>query len=133
LINKDVPEFEVVENYFRNVVDEVIELCGYERFESGLDTSKEPFLNLAIFLNLHYSSLVIADLTGVRPNCCLELGYALGQKKKFILMALKGTKLPFDTKMISCHFWSAEMSDDDRKRELIAFMEKNIDRKPIIV
>lgn len=132
LINEAIPEFEVVENYFRNVVDEVIDLCGYERFESGLDTSKEPFLNLEIFLNLHYSSLAIVDLTGVRPNCCLELGYALGQKKKLILMSLKGTKLPFDAKMIPCHFWSTKLSDDERKRELIAFMEKNINRRPII-
>lgn len=132
LINKDVTEFEAVEKFFRNVVDEVIDLCGYERFECGLDASKEPFLNLEIFQNLHYSSLAIVDLTGIRPDCCLELGYALGQKKKVIIMAQKGTKLPFDTKMMPCYFWSTEMSDDERKKELTTFMKQNIDRRPIV-
>lgn len=132
LINQDHPQFEVVEHYFRNVVDEVIDSCGYERFESGLDPSKEPFLNLEIFVNLHYSSLAIVDLTGVRPNCCLELGYALGQKKRVILMAQKGTILPFDTEMIPCYFWSSNNSDDERKKELLKFLEKNIDRRPIV-
>ena len=132
LINEAVSEFEVVEYYFRNVVDEVIQSCGYERFESGFDTSKEPFLDLEIFLNLHYSSLAIVDLTGIRPNCCIEFGYALGQKKKFILMAQEGTKLPFDTKMIPCLFWSTEKTNNERKKELLEFMEKNIDRRPIV-
>lgn len=121
-----------MEQYFRNIVDDVIDICGYEKFESGVDLASEPFLNEEIFQNLHYSSLAVVDLTGVRPNCCLELGYALGQKKKFILLAKKCTKLPFDTIMIPCHFWSPNEEDPVRKKALIEFMDKNINRKPII-
>jgi len=132
LLNKDVPEFEDIENYFRNIVDVVIETSGYERFESGLDPSEEPFLNEEIFKNLHYSSLAVVDLTGIRSNCCLELGYSLGQKKKVILMAKKGTKLPFDTKMIPCHFWSVDEENSKRIKNLIEFMEHNINRKPLV-
>lgn len=133
LLNKEVPEFDQVENFFRNVVDEVVETSGYEKFESGTDVSKEAFINVEIFSQLHYSSLVIVDLTGVRPNCCLELGYALGQSKKGILTAKKGTKLPFDAKMIHCHFWLPNEADHKRKKRLKKFMEKNINRYPIVV
>ena len=32
-----------------------------------------------IFQKLHHSSVVLADITGMRPNCFIELGYALGR------------------------------------------------------
>ncbi len=132
LMNTESSDFLEVEDFFRNVVDEVVETSGYQRFESGLDPSHEAFLNEEIFQNLHYSALAIVDLTGIRSNCCIEFGYALGQKKKFILMAKKCTKLPFDTKMISCHFWSTTKNNDDRQKELLEYMEKNIDRRPVV-
>ena len=35
------------------------------------------FINVGIFENLHFSSVAVVDVTGERPNCFIELGYAL--------------------------------------------------------
>jgi hypothetical protein len=132
LLNPKVSEFTIVENFFRRIVDPVIKDSGYKRFESGIDVSREPFLNVEIFKELHYSSLVIVDLTCLRPNCFLELGYALALGKKVVLTAHEGTKLPFDSVAIPCHFWSETKSDEENRTLFEEFMNKNIVRNPII-
>jgi len=132
LLNKKSPEFGEVERFFRNVVDKVVRDAGYERFEMGTEVSREAFLNVEIFQAIYGSSLVIVDLTGLRPDCLTELGYALGLRKKVIVTAQEGTHLPFDSASLPCHFWSLEQADDQRKIDLQDFMRKNINRKPII-
>jgi len=132
LLNRKLPNFDAVEKFFRNVVDSVIRDAGYERFEMGTNASQEPFLNVEIFQTLHYSSLVIADLTDLRPNCFMELGYALGLSKKVIVTAQEDTKLPFDSASIPCHFWSQKLVDSERKTDFEEFMKKNINRRPLV-
>jgi len=131
-LNRKLPNFDAVESFFRNVVDPVVINSGYERFEMGIDTSREAFLNVEIFQTLHYSSLVIADLTELRPNCFLELGYAYGLGKKVIVTAQEDTKLPFDSASIPCHFWSPCSEDSQRKSDFEEFMKNNINRRPLV-
>lgn len=132
LQDKDAAEFEIVESFFRNVVDDVLRESGYERFEVGVDTDGESFLNVEIFRHLHFASLVIVDLTGLRPNCFTELGYALGCGKKVIMTAQKGTRIPFDTASIPCFFWLESLPDSERKKTLREFMRININRRPLV-
>jgi hypothetical protein len=73
LLDRKNPDFSTVEQFFRKVVDKVIIKMGYQRFEMETDFSENIFMNVELFQKLRESSLVIADLTGVRPNCCLEL------------------------------------------------------------
>jgi len=131
LLNEKMPEFNDVESFFRDVVDRIVTDSGYERFEMGTDTSEEAFLNVELFKKLHFSSLVIVDLTGVRPNCCLELGYVLALGKRIILTAKEGTNLPWDVETINCHFWLPNEKKEDRTKKLKAFMEKNMIRGPL--
>jgi len=132
LLNTEHKDFQDVETYFRTVVDPVLERLEYRRFESGLDPSDEPFMNIEIFNNLHFSSLAFSDLTGLRNNCFLELGYSLGQQKKYLLSAKKGTSLPFDTKMIYCHFWDLNNGIDVEKTRLESFIKQHINKNPLI-
>jgi len=132
LMDSEHQDFSEVENYFRMIVDPVLEKIEYRRFECGFDPSSEPFMNLEIFDNLHYSSLAFADLTGLRSNCLLELGYSLGQQKKYIISAKKDTKLPFDTKMIYCHFWNLDNGIEVEKKRLEKFIQQHINKKPLI-
>jgi hypothetical protein len=131
-LNPNLSDYATVEKYFRNVVDKVTRGLGYKRFEMETDYSCEPFMNVELFQKLHFSSLVIADLTGIRPNCCIELGFAFGLGKKIIITAIEGTKLPWDTESIHCHFWSASKSDAERITDLKSYMKKNINREPLI-
>jgi hypothetical protein len=68
---------------------------------------------MSIFDNLHYASVVVADVTAERPNCYIELGHALGQATRVIISAEDGTELPFDQEAIPCHFWSPSLPVDE--------------------
>jgi hypothetical protein len=132
LLNPAHPKFAAVESFFRDIVDPVVQEAGLTRIEIGTDKSEYAFMNVAIFESLHFSSLAIVDVTGERPNCFIELGYALGTASRVLVTAEEGTKLPFDQEMIPCHFWKLGATVDDSKKALVEFWEKNINRPPIV-
>jgi hypothetical protein len=131
LLNAKHAKFNAVESFFRNVVDPVIEESGLSRVEIGTDKNEHAFINVAIFESLHFASLAIVDVTGERPNCFIELGYALGNASRVLVTAEEGTNLPFDQEMIPCHFWNAGSTFSDSKNALVEFWKKHINRPPI--
>jgi len=131
LLNPDHPKFKVVESFFRDVVDPVVEEAGMHRLEMGADKNDYAFMNVAIFEGVHFSSVAIVDVTGERPNCFIELGYAF-RGGRVLVTAENGTKLPFDQEMIPCHFWKPSDTVAERKKALVDFWEKNINRPPIV-
>jgi len=114
LLDTDDANFDAVESFFRNVVDPVIEAKGFRSNEMGMHGPEDAFMNVEIFKSLHRAALVVVDLTGVRANCTMELGYALGRQRRCLLSAMKGTTLPFDSEQLPTHFWDPGM-DQDRK------------------
>ena len=131
LLNSGHAKFKIVESFFRDVVDPVVDEAGMRRVEIGTDKSDYAFINVGIFENLHFSSLAIVDVTGERPNCFIELGYAL-RGNRVLVTAEEGTKLPFDQEMIPCHFWKPGDTVADKKKALVEFWKKNINRPPIV-
>ncbi len=125
-------EFAHVERFFRYVVDPTVEKLGYSRNEMGRDASGQAWMNKAIFDALHRSSLVVVDLTGLRNNCFMEYGYALGRQLPVMLTAREGTRLPFDTSAIDCHFWNDGPKDDMRIFEFERYWRRNKDRPPLV-
>lgn len=105
LLDPGHEDFEVVESFFRDVVDPVVEAKGFRPDEVGMHPPEQAFMNDEIFRLLHYASLVVVDLTGVRPNCMMELGYALGRHRRCLLSALEGTDLPFDSDKLPIYLW----------------------------
>jgi hypothetical protein len=104
LLATDDAEFSSVERFFREVVDAVVVERGFTPQEMGRTKPEEAFMNLEIFRALHRAGIVIVDLTAVRPNCTMELGYALARRRRIVISAKKGTKLPFgpDKLAITC-------------------------------
>jgi hypothetical protein len=132
LLNNTHDRFPAVEAFFRGVVDPVVKAAGFERIEMGTDETEHAFINVAIFDSLHFASVAIVDVTGSRPNCFIELGYALGRPIRVIMTAEEGTKSPFDTDAVPCHFWKPGLADADRQEEFRIFWGKNIDRPPLV-
>lgn len=132
LLNQGNPQFIEVEKYFRNVVDPLIKEMGYERYEAGSNIINEGFMNVEIFKELHYSSLVVADITELRPNCLIELGYSLAMPKKTIIMAQETTHLPWDVNSIQCHKWKTDENDKTRKKNLRKFISLNINKEQLV-
>jgi hypothetical protein len=132
LLNNKVVEFQAVERYFREVVDPTVQRMGYRRLEMGTDPTEHGFVNVEIFERLHYCELAIVDVTGLRPNCFIELGYALGCGIPVVVTANEGTTLPFDQNAIPCHFWRTEADVNGSLKSLFEFIEKNIGRPPLV-
>ena len=87
------PEFAPV----RRVIKEVLEELGivpvlFEEVQPVISESVQH----AIFWNLTTADLIIADLTGNDPNIMYEIGFAHGWRKKVVLIAQKGTDIPFE-------------------------------------
>lgn len=132
MLDESDPEFEHVERFFRYVVDPTVEKLGYSRNEMGRDATGQVWMNKAIFDALHYSSLIVVDLTGLRNNCFMEYGYALGCRLPVMLTARNGTSLPFDTSAIDCHFWNDGPRDEMRIFEFERYWRRNKDRPPLV-
>jgi len=133
LLARDHPEYPEVERFFRNVVDPLIQELGYERTEMGLSASTHAWMNTQIFDSLHNCVVAVVDLTGLRSDCLIELGYALGRSRRIILTAKKGTTLPFDSKMLECYFWEDSLSDDEKLSQLKDYWRRNINRPPLVM
>ena len=83
LVDSDHPQFPAVELFFEKVVEEVLANRGFVPHQVGRDRPVAAFMNVEIFEAIHRSALVVVDLTGVRANCMMELGYALGRSRRY--------------------------------------------------
>lgn len=132
LLNTTHDAFPRVEAFFRLVVDPTIEILGFKRTDMGIDASQHAFMNVGIFADIHYASVVIADFTGLRPNCFIEAGYAFGHGIRVIATAEQGTQIPFDTYSVLHHLWNPNQRDVERKASFLEFWQNNIDRDPLV-
>ena len=132
LLNSSMADFADVERFFRDVVDPTVGGLGYRRVEMGTDASRHGFMNVEIFETIHFAEVVTVDVTGLRPNCFIELGYALGRGARVIVTAKQGTPLPFDQQAIPCFFWNPVTPTSDTQREFADFIEKNLNRPGLV-
>lgn len=118
LLNPDLPDYADVQTFFDMVVQPVIEgELGYRLLViDGRQAYDHARIDQEIFAKLHRSSVVLADITGARPNCFLELGYALGRGLPTMVMAREGSSLPFDITTFSGLHWKNTGSAEDRRR-----------------
>jgi hypothetical protein len=118
MLNPDLANFEEVEAFFATVVQPIVEgELGYEmQVVDGRQAYEHPRIDQEIFARLHRSSVVFADMTGMRPNCFLELGYAFGRGLPTMLMAQKGASPPFDIHTFAALHWSTTGSIEDQRR-----------------
>lgn len=74
-----------------------------------------------IVRGVRQAAFVVADVTEDKPNVYWELGLANGMDKHLILVARKGTQLPFDVNDVPVLFW-------DSFSEFEAALAKRIER-----
>jgi len=132
LLNDKLPEYPSVESFFRDTVDPLVRELGYDPCQMGVGKNEFAWMNQAIFDSLHHSSVVLVDLTTLRPNCFMEFGYALGNKQRVILTARDDTKLPFDSSSLETFLWGEAESPSERLKRLRQHWERNIDMPAIV-
>jgi hypothetical protein len=123
-----------VSTHFDSVVRPFIEVeLGYRLVVIDRDHQHgEAFINQEIFNWLHRAQLVVVDLTGTRPNCFIELGYALGRQRRTLVMAKQGTKLPFDIQPVDTDFWNPDLEPRDRLQQLRDYWARVKNRRSIV-
>ena len=132
MLNASVAENASVEDFFRNTVDPLVTEFGYEPLQMGLGKNEFAWMNQAIFDSLHHGALALVDLTGLRPNCFMELGYALGNQQRVILTAREDTKFPFDAFALEGHLWKEAEPPGTRIEKLRAHWERNFDMPTLV-
>jgi hypothetical protein len=134
LLNPKLDDFQAVEDHFETVVRPIVEgELGYRLIViDGQQAYDHARIDEEIFAKLHRSSVVIADLTGARPNCFLELGYALGRCLPTMVMAKDGTALPFDITTFSGLLWASSGPLKDRRDAFRAHWQAIRNRPPLV-
>jgi len=132
LLDTAQPEYSAVERFFREVVDPVVTERGFTPREMGRERPEAAFMNVEIFAAIHRAGLVVVDLTAVRPNCTMELGYALGRRRRFVISARAGTKLPFDEDKLPTFPWDDAVGVDLQREAYRDWLDHYSELPPII-
>jgi len=69
----------------------------------------------------------------VRPNCFVELGYALRGDAPVLITAREGTPSRFDTYALEACFWNGGTDDRIRQDEFEAYWKRNLRKPPLVV
>jgi hypothetical protein len=104
----------------RSAIAETCKKAGYEarRVDEANDQRR---IIPEIIRGVRQSAFVIADVTESKPNVYWELGLATGFGKDVVVVAKKGTNLPFDINDVPVLFWE---SFEEFKEELGKRVEK---------
>ena len=134
LMNDGHSSYSAVEELFSQVISPVVEEeYGYRiAVVDGSQPYDSPTIQQDIFEKLHRSQLALVDLTGVRPNCLIELGYALGRGLPTMLLAQKGERAPFDIQGVPIYYWEPSDSVEERQEAFRLYWKANIRRPPLV-
>ena len=113
-------------------MDSLVKELGYAPLEMGLGMNEFAWMNEAIFDSLHHSSVVLVDLTGLRPNCFVELGYGLGNEPKLIITARDDTQISFDAFALEAFRWKESEDVAPRLERFRTHWKRNINMPALI-
>ena len=134
LLDPKCEDYEDVETFFKEVVRPIIENeLGYKTTViDGSQPYEHARIDQEIFAKLHRSSVVLADITGMRPNCLIELGYALGRGLPTMLMIKEGNQHPFDISTLGALHWETSGTIKDRQQAFRTHWAIIQDRPPLV-
>ncbi len=134
LLAPDHEEFAAVQGFFDTVVQPVLEgELGYRlTVIDGRQAYDHARIDDEIFAKLHRASVVVADITGSRPNCFLELGYALGRSIPTIVTARDGSDTPFDIKTLAGLHWKTDGAAENGRKAFREHWEAVRNRPPLV-
>jgi hypothetical protein len=89
---------------YRDAIRPLVEQIGFEPFR--VDEAAGPGIILNdIWARITEASVVIAEVSEANPNVYYEVGAAHALRKPTVLLAQRGTKLPFDIGPHRCIFY----------------------------
>jgi hypothetical protein len=108
-----MPFSDPYDDVYRDAIKPLVEAIGYEPIR--VDEISQPGIILNdIWGQLTEASVVIAEVTEPNPNVYYEIGVAHALDKPTVLLAQRGTKLPFDLGPHRCIFYDNTISGRGR-------------------
>ena len=105
---------------YKDLYNSIKRVCDKYDYEARRVDDANMFKRIVpeIMRQLRQAAYVIADVTEPKPNVFYELGIAEGFRKEIILIAKKGTALPFDINDFPVVFWDSfsDFEDELEKR-----------------
>lgn len=89
------------------LITPAVKAAGYEVVEP--ESEGANLIHGDIIEHLNDCDLVLADFSTLNPNVLFEAGVRTSVNKALIIIAEKGTELPFDTKGINTWFYTADL------------------------
>jgi nucleoside 2-deoxyribosyltransferase len=120
-----------LEEVYNKAIHPVLREFRYEVIKVDEIRESNKKITDQILLNLERCEVVIADLTGERPNCYYEAGYAHALGKDMILTIRKGDPIHFDVADYRFIEWKdANHLANELRKFLSIIQEKNLKPAP---
>lgn len=134
LLDPEDENYEEVDRYHNEVLKPLVEdEYGFRLVTIDEQHSYEtPRIDQEIFEKLHRSQIVLADLTGFRANCLVEVGYALGRGLPTLLLAKERADLPFDLKMRPALFRQESQTVAEKQDRFRNHWRRNLKLPPVV-
>ena len=118
-----------IRRHIDGIIDQAIEPALGEKYEIVVAHRKYEIgsINDRVIKSVFESDLVIANLTNTNPNVMFELAIRYSFGKPAIVIAEKGTKLPFDVIDENTIFYVNDPAGANDLKQSIIEYEKNID------
>jgi nucleoside 2-deoxyribosyltransferase len=114
-----------LDSAYQNVIKPLGEEFGYKVLRVD-EIQDSGMINKQILESIVESEIVLADLTGGRPNCYYETGVAHATGKELVLIITKGEKKHFDLAGNRFIEWSTENSLRAKlRRRFVAIQARN--------
>ncbi|HWQ48375.1 MAG TPA: hypothetical protein VN414_05420 [Methanosarcina sp.] len=118
--------YDIYLNRYDNIIREAVE--GFKvNGERAFDVVRADFIsktgsiNKKVIQHIYTADIVVADLTELNPNVFYELGVRHSLRNGTILVALEGTKLPFDIQDLNVVFYKDRVGGE---KEAIPAIQK---------
>ena len=133
LLDPKNKNYKEVKRYYKKVLKPLVKDYGFRVVTiDEQHPYEEPWINQEIFKKLHRSQVVLADLTGLRANCLVEVGYALGRGLPTLLLAKKGVQLPFDLQMRPALLRQESQSVEEKKKKFREHWHSTLNLPPLV-
>lgn len=112
-----------LDSTYKEIIKPLIEKFNYRSIRIDEIENSGKIID-QILEEIAKSEIILCDLTGERPNCYFEAGFALALGKEIIFTIKAGSELHFDLKPYRFIEWKTEDELIDRLRKRLESIEK---------
>jgi len=116
---------KILDSAYEGVYESLLSEFGYSAIRVDHVQNSGPIPE-QIYENIRTADLVLADLSGERPNCYYETGYAHALEKEMILTIKEEDRIHFDLSHYRFIVWDTESNLRRKLRKRLELMDGSV-------